>query len=475
NYIPLISVSALLTAGVVALVIWLTTPVLIEDDVTVSIIMGEDLPEPAKWFTRRGGSAAFAEESAKLDTMKPGEHEVALVIGNRRFEATLLIVDNIDPVATPVDVISPTGKELTPSDFYTDLFDHSSTTSAFIDAPNINTPGIYNVTVRISDAFNNNTTINAVCEIFALNSPIYVEAGEKTPRSAFTLEGFAAFTDLTRITDTPELDLLELPEDFYATTGEYPVHIIIDGVPFPAAIVVRDTTPPVISGTRDLTALVGTTLSYRAGVTVTDNYDTNPRLSIDSNLVDLRQIGTYTAIYTATDASGNSASVSVTVTVVDIESHELYAAAHERLTELGVFNTDDPAEKTRLIHRYVIRNLEYHDNNPFDSSDETQFAYNVLRNMRGNCLAAQRVSEVLLTMAGIENRRIRNTGAPILNHVWNLVHINGEWYHFDSTDFKDSKYPDTHMFTVATSRTLSGQRRNVYTYETAGLPPIRES
>ena len=46
---------------------------------------------------------------------------------------------------------------------------------------------------------------------------------------------------------------------------------------------VEDTQPPEITGTKDLTVAVGESLSYRTGVTVTDDVDESVQLQVDSS------------------------------------------------------------------------------------------------------------------------------------------------------------------------------------------------
>ncbi len=100
-----------------------------------------------------------------------------------------------------------------------------------------------------------------------------------------------------------------------------------------------DLEPPVITGVEDILVYAGDTVSYRSGITVTDNRDEAPQLTIDNSAVDLSTPGEYTGTYTATDYVGNAASVSATVTVrekqpdyVDIAT--IYAPAHEIQEEI---------------------------------------------------------------------------------------------------------------------------------------------
>jgi transglutaminase-like putative cysteine protease len=221
-----------------------------------------------------------------------------------------------------------------------------------------------------------------------------------------------------------------------------------------------------------LSVLVGTTATYRAGVIADDELDPDPQLEVDSSAVNLNQLGEYPLTYTATNRGGLSSSVTVTVRVVDANTHELHSMADERLELLGVFNTEDLAERARLIHNYVRSNMSY-DNNASSPDDEIRFAYNSLRTMRGNCIASQRVSETLLNRAGIETHRINNDYATAsVRHSWNLIRINGQWYHFDATNFMSGYVAHTYMFTQSQALDLNRTRSNVYTFNAAGFPPI---
>ncbi len=78
-----------------------------------------------------------------------------------------------------------------------------------------------------------------------------------------------------------------------------------------------DITAPVISGTKNTSINIGDTFDAEKDVTVTDDFDENPTLTIDDKNLNTKKAGKYTIYYTATDKSGNTASVKRTVTVVD--------------------------------------------------------------------------------------------------------------------------------------------------------------
>jgi nitrate reductase NapE component len=554
----MLSILAVVVAGGAGFLFWHEVPIATEEP--LSIFMGEDIPHPHEWFLRLRGEAVFERNTLTIDTGVPGNYTVGLMAANRRYEGQLIIVDNTPPTATPVNVTVPQGTTLTPSDFYSDLFDHSPTESVFVKEPDTSVAGIHEVVVSIKDIYGNELIIEVLCEVFTITEVITIERGTPTTVDCFDLSDFTSFCEDTLLDIEGEVRLiLNLPEDFYSTVGEHTATILVRGSRYyslvrvivttpPTAeprtvrrfinepnaavgaeafvritredndsdideetittefvdepdwtqtgthdVVVRvsdewgnytdvtatlellhDTTPPVIHGANDFSILLGTTASFRSGVTVTDDLDPDPQLSVDSRSVNIHQIGVYEVTYTARDRAGNHAEpVVINVHVIDITEDRLNQLADTRLQELGVFDTNNHFNRIQWIHNYVYRTMNY-QNNPSSPNDEVRFAYNVLRNMRGNCIASQRAAEVLLTRAGIPNRRIYNYEMnPGVRHAWNLVYLDGYWYHFDASRFRDCNYSNSHLFTAETATKLNRSRANVYVFNTENYPEIR--
>lgn len=85
----------------------------------------------------------------------------------------------------------------------------------------------------------------------------------------------------------------------------------------------KDTTPPVINGTKNFIVDKDSEKpNWLQGVTATDNKDTNPALTVDDSAVKMDTLGTYDLVYKAVDASGNEATKTVTVTVVEPQEVE---------------------------------------------------------------------------------------------------------------------------------------------------------
>jgi Leucine-rich repeat (LRR) protein len=93
-------------------------------------------------------------------------------------------------------------------------------------------------------------------------------------------------------------------------------------------------------------------------------------------------------------------------------------------------------ERERAIHDYVIKNARY-DNESVNAGnipDDSYSPYGLLINKTGVCQAYASTMYMMLNMAGIENVIVLGSvsGGPI-DHTWNIVKIDGQYYHLDAT------------------------------------------
>lgn len=86
-------------------------------------------------------------------------------------------------------------------------------------------------------------------------------------------------------------------------------------------------------------------------------------------------------------------------------------------------------EKVKAINDYIVLNTEYSTSLPAGVSQHS--AYAVLKEGRGVCSGYALSALRLLERAGIEARYI--TGYAKEPHGWNLIKIDGYWYHLDTT------------------------------------------
>ena len=267
------------------------------------------------------------------------------------------------------------------------------------------------------------------------------------------------------------------------------------GGPAPAQTPVpppADTAPPVISGAHDLKAAVGESISYRAGVTVTDDSGEAVALQIDATEVDLTRPGEYEAVYWAEDAAGNRAEVPVTVTVIetvtvdeegsgateDIEDPAAAQATQETVDALAdeilaQITTDGMSqyEKALAIYNYVHNNIAYTGTS--DKSSWLVGAYVGFTRHSGDCYNYFACSKALLTRAGIPNVDLTRVGGNS-RHYWQLVDVGDGYHHFDACPHPNSYPLYSFLLTEAEVQAYTEQcasiRKNYYVYDYASCP-----
>lgn len=85
-----------------------------------------------------------------------------------------------------------------------------------------------------------------------------------------------------------------------------------------------------------------------------------------------------------------------------------------------------PIEQSLYLHDYICTNFAY----DADPTTSAQDIYRFLQNGKGNCQGYTKLYAYLLNELGIENEFVSSME---MNHMWNLVKLDGEWYHADLT------------------------------------------
>lgn len=194
--------------------------------------------------------------------------------------------------------------------------------------------------------------------------------------------------------------------------------------------VTLDDTPPRFYGITKLTAYEGDTVSYRKGVSAIDDSDGKVGFSVDTSRVKTSVVGTYTVVYTATDRDGNTVSETTTLEILPITEEAAYARADEVLAGIIKEGMTD-REKARAIYDWCRANIRYSTLTSHLMGHYERAAYSGFTKHYGNCYTYYAVASALLNRVGIENMEIHrnSTTNP---HYWNLVNIDGSWYHLDT-------------------------------------------
>lgn len=94
-------------------------------------------------------------------------------------------------------------------------------------------------------------------------------------------------------------------------------------------------------------------------------------------------------------------------------------------------------KKEKAIHDYIVENVQY------DTSLTRYSAYNALSEGKTVCQGYALLTYKMLNQAGVECKIISGyatSGGETESHAWNLVRLNGKWYHLDCT--WDDPVPD---------------------------------
>lgn len=100
-----------------------------------------------------------------------------------------------------------------------------------------------------------------------------------------------------------------------------------------------DTVKPVITGAANKTIAINSTFNPKTGVTAKDNADGDVTSSVKvSGTVNTKKIGTYTLTYSVTDQSGNTASLTRKIKVIDNVKPVISGAANKTIKLNSTFN-----------------------------------------------------------------------------------------------------------------------------------------
>ena len=226
-------------------------------------------------------------------------------------------------------------------------------------------------------------------------------------------------------------------------------------VPF---TVIDDHTGPVIKGVKNLEVEANQgEPDFFDGVTVSDDYDDEPMIRIDDSEVDYGTPGVYKLKYEAIDKANNISTRYVEITVkestkaagantssdgYDVSGSESGGGVGnvskndaKRLASRimsGLWGKND-VETARNIFNWVHSHISYVH---CGSLSYAQAAYRGFSKRSGDCYVYYSCCKMLLDQAGIPNMMIKRYPVYGSNHYWNLVKLNGQWYHCDATRFR---------------------------------------
>jgi len=252
---------------------------------------------------------------------------------------------------------------------------------------------------------------------------------------------------------------------------------------------INDTEPPMVTGLRDLTAyLNGDGVAYMSGIFATDNCDGRVNLDVDSSGVNLKKVGVYPVIYTATDLAGNVAMFRMTITVCERQiTEEMLNPMLDDVIDYIIRDGMTLKQKLRAIYDYVYGHVAY--SSIADKSSWINAAYEGLTTGKGDCYTYFALSKAFFERLGIENEDVARKQSAVIEtgerHFWNLVNLgDGEedaWYHFDACHLNGLSKPWGFLMTDEQLDSYSAIRNNpngksdyFYVYDKSNLPETAE-
>ncbi|MDB4680807.1 DUF5011 domain-containing protein, partial [Akkermansiaceae bacterium] len=268
--------------------------------------------------------------SFKVPVLSDGSHDITAVAYdpaiNMSADTTLtVVVDTTAPVITLLGSVSPTTAEAG--------FQYSDAGATADGQESVVTAGAVDTSI-LGDHLLNYTAQDLAGNVGTATRTVTVE---DTTQPAIALNGFDEVTLMVgqsydepgaTVSDNYDTGLsaeIDASNVDTSVVGTYTVtYNVTDSNSNVAQQVTRtvkvvDTTSPVITLTGDALVTIPLGGTYQElGATVSDNYDTELAVTIDSSTIDTSVVAPYTVTYKVTDDSGNMGTAERTVNVVDI-------------------------------------------------------------------------------------------------------------------------------------------------------------
>lgn len=227
--------------------------------------------------------------------------------------------------------------------------------------------------------------------------------------SATDVSGEVAVRMLTELTfqELGEQKVVIEAEDIYGNITQKEVSLYVT----------TDTTPPIIQGLSNMTVAKHSSPDFLKGVTATDAKDGACAVQVNTSSVNLSKAGTYYAVYTAKDKSGNVATYRRKVTV-EHDQEDTNALVASMAASWGNQGITGLRDKVRSYIGY---------NSNWGGDDPVWYGF---KNKVGNCYVHAMCLKALYDYFGIPNQLIWVTDH---SHYWLLVYTGGGWKHVDPT------------------------------------------
>lgn len=373
--------------------------------------------------TERKDSILSQDWLDMLNQAPVGEYTFESHYGEHIQICTVTIQDTLAPVLEVQDLTAFLGQSLSAEDFISSISDGSGvyelTTSPI---PSTDAVGSHTITFHAVDGSGNAVEKQVQLHIIEDNEPpvfsgvntLHTDLGEEPSyksgvRATDNQDGNVSFSY-----DASSVDFMQLGTYYvtYSTTDRAGNRASIKR----KVVVDPDATGPKFSGLSDLTVEKNSSPDFETGVLAHDGYDGDVPFTFDTTNLDITKAGTYIITYTAQDNTGNATTARRKV-IVNVDSSDVAAL----VTKVAAGLSADP----EAIRNYVRKSIDYNSNWGGDYP-----VWYGLTTKTGNCYVHALCFQALLREKGFETKLI---WCEDKTHYWNLVKIDGQWKHMDST------------------------------------------
>ena len=115
----------------------------------------------------------------------------------------------------------------------------------------------------------------------------------------------------------------------------------------------------------------------------------------------------------------------------ETKAKELYVAM-KQILDSRILSSMSDYEKELALHDYVVTHCKYSEITTQSPESDIYRAYGALVNGDAVCNGYAEALQLLFTCAGLNSQFVVGT-ADGIDHAWNLVELDGMWYHVDAT------------------------------------------
>lgn len=252
----------------------------------------------------KNGASAVTDLSS-IDLQKVQDIDVVLNFKGREQTVKLSIVDTTAPTVKFKDMMAYLDYVPNPEDFIESKEDLSEMKVEFVEMPEFTDYGKYPVTVKVSDAYGNETV--GTCELIItwLIQEVDLELGSEFSVANVVID-VDRFGSLVPAEELAKVNTMAL--------GTYEINVTIDGETYTSKVVVQDTTPPDLQ-LKNITIWDDETVPGFESFIVSTS-DISGEVTTESpTTIDYSIIGDQPIVIRATDVNGNVNEQTATLTI----------------------------------------------------------------------------------------------------------------------------------------------------------------